>query len=96
MCNDRGGGLRIRSTAATIGGLGWGVGIVSHDVRMVCRAANVAVASQDFFGGDFGGVCKELIILQDGLEIFRDLVKRLEQGLSGDSEWQYSPRTSRR
>ena len=65
MCNDWGGGLGVGSTAAAISGLGWDVGIVSDDIRLVCCAANVAVSLQNLFCSDIRGVRKELIILQD-------------------------------
>ena len=54
---------------------GWrSVGGLRCDLRAVgCGGANVAVAFEDFFGGDVGGVVEERGVVEDGLEVFRYL-----------------------
>ena len=37
------------------------------------RFANVAVAFEDFLGGDVGAVVEKGGVIEDGLKIFRDL-----------------------
>jgi len=53
-----------------VGGLGGDLGTVGGG------GADVAVAFEDFFGGDIGGVVEERGVIEDGLEVFGDLFRR--------------------
>ena len=76
MSDDRSGGAR--GVGSGVFG-GWrSVGRLSRDLRAVgCGGANVAVAFENFFRGDVGGVVEERGVVEDGLQVFGYLWKGL-------------------